>query len=202
MTELDVSRETTVRLAAFTQIFAKWAKAVNLVSSSTLDDLETRHIGDSLQIAKFAPESARIWVDIGTGGGFPGLIVAASQVESHPERQFLLVESDQRKATFLREAARVMGISVKVITARIESLSSLRADVVSARALAPLELLCGYAGRHLAPGGVALFMKGEGYAKEVATARQAGWEFDAEYKASITQPGSVIIIMQNIRRDV
>jgi 16S rRNA (guanine527-N7)-methyltransferase len=202
MMQESVSRETAARFAVFAQIFAKWAKAVNLVAASTLDELETRHIADSLQIARFAPDDARNWVDFGTGGGFPGLIIAASQVETHPDRTFILVESDQRKCTFLREAARAMGITVKVITARIEDLSSLRADVISARALAPLELLCDYAHRHLAPQGVALFMKGEGYAKEVAMAKQAGWTFDLDYKASMTHTGSVIIVLRNIARDV
>ena len=201
MTESDVSRETAARLAAFSQIFARWASAVNLVAASTRGDLDTRHIADSLQIAQFAPESARSWVDFGTGGGFPGLIIAALQADTHPNRTFTLIESDQRKCTFLREAARAMAIHVKVVTARIEDLPSLQADVISARALAPLELLCDYAQRHLAPQGIALFMKGEGYAKEVAIAKQAGWTFDLQYKASVTHPGSVIIIMQNIARD-
>jgi 16S rRNA (guanine527-N7)-methyltransferase len=198
----NVSRETEARLAAFSQIFRKWAKAVNLVAASTIDDMETRHITDSIQIAQFAPDSAKTWADFGTGGGFPGLIVAALQAETHPDRRFTLIESDQRKCTFLREAARAMDITVNVVTARIEELPPLKSDVISARALAPLERLCDYAHRHLAAQGTALFMKGEGYAKEVMMAKQAGWTFDLEYKASVTQPGSVIVILQNIGRDV
>jgi 16S rRNA (guanine527-N7)-methyltransferase len=197
----DVSRETEARLAAFSQIFHKWAKAVNLVAASTIDELQTRHILDSLQIARFAPDSAKTWSDFGTGGGFPGLIIAALQADTHPDRTFTLIESDQRKCTFLREAARVMGITVNVVTARIEQLAPLKSDVISARALAPLEQLCDYAHRHLAPMGTALFMKGEGYAKEVIMAKQAGWTFDLDYKPSATQPGSVIVILQNIARD-
>jgi 16S rRNA (guanine527-N7)-methyltransferase len=197
----NVSRETTERLARFTTIFRKWAKAVNLVAQSTIDDMESRHIADSMQIAKFAPEPARLWADLGTGGGFPGLIVAALQADTHPERQFTLIESDQRKSTFLREAARAMHLNVKVVTARIEDLPPMNADILSARALAPLETLCAYAEQHLAPGGLALFMKGEGYAKEVLAAKHAGWAFDVEYKASETQQGSVIVLMKNITRD-
>jgi 16S rRNA (guanine527-N7)-methyltransferase len=198
----NVSRETEARLATFSQIFRKWAKAVNLVAASTIDEMEERHIADSLQIGHFAPEEANRWVDFGTGGGFPGLIVAALQADTHPNRKFTLVESDQRKCTFLREAARAMGISVNVVTARIENLAPLNADIISARALAPLEQLCAYAQRHLAPQGTALFMKGEGYAKEVAQAKHAGWTFDLEYKASRTQTGSVIVILRNIGQDV
>jgi 16S rRNA (guanine527-N7)-methyltransferase len=194
----DVSRETADRLAAFTEIFRKWAKAVNLVGSSTIADLEIRHIADSLQIAKFAPDSGRLWVDLGSGGGFPGLIIAALQAETHPNRTFTLIESDQRKCTFLRQAARAMKLQVNVVTARIEMLPALGASIISARALAPLEVLCGYAHRHLAPDGLALFMKGEGYAKEILAAKSAGWAFDAEYKASETQQGSVIVVMRNI----
>jgi 16S rRNA (guanine527-N7)-methyltransferase len=198
----DVSRETVERLRIFSEVFRKWAKAVNLVAASTIDDLESRHIVDSLQIAKYAPEDATYWTDLGTGGGFPGLIVAAAQVESYPQRRFTLVESDQRKATFLREAARAMSLSVNVVTARIEHLAQQNADILSARALAPLEVLCEYAKTHLAPHGMAIFMKGGNYAKEVIMAKQAGWTFDLEYKASTTQAGSVIILMKNIVRDV
>lgn len=194
----DVSRETADRLMAFAEIFRKWAKAVNLVGASTIDDLETRHIADSLQIAKFAPNSARTWVDFGSGGGFPGLMVAALQAETHPDRKFTLIESDQRKSTFLRQAAQAMQLKVNVVTARIETLPGLGADIISARALAPLEVLCAYAHRHLAPDGLALFMKGAGYANEISMAKQAGWTFDVEYKASETQQGSVIVVMRNI----
>jgi 16S rRNA (guanine527-N7)-methyltransferase len=202
MTTAHVSRETEARLAAFAEIFRKWSRAVNLVSQASVDDLEGRHIADSLQIAQHAPDSAKTWVDLGSGGGFPGLIVAAVQAETHPDRKFTLVESDQRKCTFLREAARAMGITVNVVTARIEQLPPLRADIISARALAPLEQLCDHAHRHLAPQGTALFMKGEGYAKEVMMAKQAGWTFDFQYKASMTQEGSVIIVLTNVARDV
>ena len=197
----DVSRETAQRLVAFTVIFHKWAKAVNLVGQSTIEDMETRHIADSLQIAEFAPDTALTWADFGTGGGFPGLIIAALQAETHPQRTFTLIESDQRKCTFLREAARAMSLDIQVVTARVESLPPLKSDVISARALAPLEILCGYARKHLRPDGVAIFMKGEGYANEVALAKQAGWTFDAEYKASATHAGSVIIVMKNIVRN-
>jgi 16S rRNA (guanine527-N7)-methyltransferase len=198
----NVSRETEDRLRIFAEIFRKWASAVNLASASTIADLETRHIADSLQIAQYAPNSAKTWVDLGTGGGFPGLIVAAAQVEAFPDRKFTLVESDQRKATFLREAARAMAISVNVVTARIEHIARQNADILSARAVAPLDLLCEYAQRHLAPQGLAMFMKGANYAAEVMMAKQAGWAFDVDYKASITQAGSVIILMKNIVRDV
>jgi len=196
----NVSRETETRLAAFSLIFNKWSRAVNLVAASTIGDLETRHIADSLQIAKFAPDEGNLWVDFGTGGGFPGLIVAALQADTHPQRKFVLVESDQRKSTFLREAARVMQLDIRVVTARIEHLGPLKADIISARALAPLEQLCDYTHRHLAPTGTAVFLKGEGYAKELATAKQAGWEFDFDYKGSVTLAGSVIVILRNLRR--
>lgn len=200
MMDHNVSRETETRLTAFTEIFNKWARAVNLVSASTINDLETRHISDSLQIAQFAPDIGNLWVDFGTGGGFPGLIVAALQADTHPERKFVLVESDQRKGTFLREAARVMKIDVRVVTSRIEHLAPLKADIISARALAPLEQLCDYTHRHLASSGTAVFLKGEGYAKEVATAKHAGWTFDLDYKGSVTLAGSVIVILRNLKR--
>jgi 16S rRNA (guanine527-N7)-methyltransferase len=195
-----VSRETKERLEVFSGVFNRWARAVNLVSASTINDLETRHIADSLQIAQFAPDIGNLWVDFGTGGGFPGLIVAALQADTHPDRKFILVESDQRKGTFLREAARAMKLDVRVITSRIEHMPPLKADIISARALAPLEQLCDYTYRHLAPSGTAVFLKGEGYAKEVATAKQAGWTFEFDYKGSVTLAGSVIVVMRNLSR--
>ena len=200
MNHANVSRETSERLDIFCNLFRKWARTINLVAPSTLDRLEDRHIADSLQIAALAPETAMHWADLGTGGGFPGLIVAACQAESHPDRTFTLVESDHRKSAFLRQVSAAMSLNVCVITSRIENLVPLNAAIVSARALAPLSELCAYAERHLGACGKALFLKGENNASEITDARQMGWQFDLEVIKSVTNEGSVILSLCNIHK--
>jgi 16S rRNA (guanine527-N7)-methyltransferase len=197
---MSVSREAEARLTIFSTLFERWNRSINLVSHASLPLLRARHIDDSVQIARFVTETTRKWVDLGSGGGFPGLIVAAVIAESRPECRVILVESDQRKATFLREAARQMDVSVVVETVRIETLPPQDADVLSARALAELPTLCGYANRHLNKDGVALFFKGAKYESEVVKARGAGWEFTMDIHNSESDPSGVILGLKDIHR--
>jgi 16S rRNA (guanine527-N7)-methyltransferase len=195
----DVSRETTDRLDALVQMVMRWNRSLNLVASGTLTDLRRRHIDDSTQIVRYiGPETTR-WVDLGSGGGFPGLVVAAILHETRPDCRVVLVESDKRKAVFLHEAARKMGVEADVLVDRIESVPPLAAQTVSARALAPLSALCSLARRHLQPGGTALFMKGARYTGELDDARAAGWRFDLVIHPSTTDPAAAILEMRNIR---
>lgn len=180
------------RLRALVAAVERWNPAVNLVSRATLPQAWTRHILDSLQLLDLAPPGVRHWVDLGSGGGFPGLVVAAAALESHPGLAVTLVEADQRKATFLRETARTLGLMARVEAARIEALPPLNADVVSARALAPLPQLWTYAERHLAPDGVGLFLKGEGHGSEVAEA-QARFALHVEVLPSKVGASGVIL---------
>lgn len=189
---------TLGRLHDLEQLVVKWNRTVNLVSSATIPNLRDRHIADSGQLVAHMPPGARHWADLGTGGGFPGLVVAVILAGTHPEMVVTLIESDQRKAAFLREAARVLGISVTVIAERIESCAPQRADVVSARALAPLPVLLGYAVRHLAPGGTALFLKGAGVDVELVAARRH-WTFDCEILQSQTNPDGCVLKLQGLR---
>jgi len=185
-----VSRETSARLQVFADELVRWQRALNLVSPATLPDLWTRHIDDSLQVAELAPE-ARIWLDFGSGGGLPGLIVAAID----PERKVDLVESDSRKAAFLRSTARRMGLErVTIHATRIEKLPPLAAkpDIVSARALAPLTRLLAYAQPFLLDGAVALFPKGRNAAEELTQAREC-WNFEADIEQSRTDPDARIL---------
>jgi 16S rRNA (guanine527-N7)-methyltransferase len=197
---MSVSREAEARLTIFSTLFERWNRSINLVSHASLPLLRARHIDDSVQIARFVTETTRKWVDLGSGGGFPGLIVAAVIAESRPECRVILVESDQRKATFLREAARQMDVSVVVETVRIETLPPQDADVLSARALAELPELCRYASRHLNNDGVALFFKGAKYESEVVKARGAGWEFTMDIHNSVSDPSGVILGLKDIHR--
>ena len=197
--EFDVSRETLHRLTRYGELLTKWNPAINLVAKSTLPALWTRHFADSAQLLDIARVSHGTWVDLGSGGGFPGMIVSILAAEKNPDLRVVCVESDQRKATFLRTVARETGIDMGVISERIETLAPLNADVVSARALAPLPELIGYAARHLAPEGIALFLKGTGQAKEIEQAL-ASWTFRLDTIPSRTDPQSTVLKLRSIRR--
>jgi 16S rRNA (guanine527-N7)-methyltransferase len=188
---------TEQRLVALADLVVKWNKAVNLVSVATVPDLRERHIADSAQLVDYMPQGAASWVDLGTGGGFPGLVVGIILAEEHPDVRVTLIEADQRKSAFLREAARTLAISVSVIAERIETCAPQKADVVSARALAPLRLLFSYASRHLAPGGTGLFLKGAGVAAELDEAR-ADWTFRADLLQSVTNPDGCVLKVQEL----
>jgi 16S rRNA (guanine527-N7)-methyltransferase len=193
-----VSRETMDRLERYAAVLEKWQGAINLVSPATLPTLWHRHMLDSAQLMDLAPNRAETWLDLGSGGGFPGLVCAAIAPETQPDLRFSLVESDLRKGAFLREAARAMGVAVSVFTRRVEDLPPTRADVVSARALAPLSSLCRHASRHLAPGGVCLFLKGARAGAELETARE-DWQVDVTKTASVTDAEAVILKLENLR---
>ncbi|SIT88119.1 16S rRNA m(7)G-527 methyltransferase [Yoonia rosea] len=194
---VDVSRETILDLEAFAALTAKWTAKINLIARGTVDSIWDRHIVDSVQLYKFAPKSFEKWVDIGSGGGFPGIVMAIVAKEKHPQAQFVLIESDQRKATFLRTAARELNLPVQVIAERIETAPVQNADVVSARALTALSGLLSLTQRHLNQDGLALFHKGRQSGQEVADA-QKSWSFDLEENASITDPDARILAIRRI----
>lgn len=194
---LCVSRETLERLELLMALLGKWNPAINLVSKTTLPDAWDRHILDSAQIYGLAPSAIAHWADLGSGGGFPGLVIAALAAELDPHRKVTLVEVDQRKSTFLREASRQMDVAVAVITERIEKVAPLDADVLSARALAALPDLCGFCQRHLKPGGLALFPKGASYRYELDAARQT-WRYDVTVHPSDTDSSAVVLEMKAI----
>lgn len=194
---VDVSRETMGDLELFAALTAKWTAKINLIARSTVDQIWERHILDSVQLYKFAPKTYAKWVDIGSGGGFPGIVMAILAKEMHPESQFILIESDQRKAAFLRTAARELALPVRVIADRIEEAPEQNADVVSARALTALSGLLPLSQRHLKSEGLALFHKGRQSAQEVAEAQKT-WSFDLEDYPSITDPDARILAIRRI----
>jgi len=196
--DLNVSRETLKRLEIFEQVILKWNPKINLVSKSSLPLLWTRHIADSVQVFR-CTDIPDHWVDIGSGGGFPGLIIAILAADEAPETKITLIESDQRKSAFLRTAARECGARVSVISKRIEQAEPQNAGVLSARALADLSLLLEFAERHLAAGGTALFPKGESWKKEVDNAQER-WRFDAEPVRSLTEQEAVILKIRGVAR--
>lgn len=198
MAPLDVSRETLARLDLFAALLEKWNPRINLVSRNSLADLWTRHIADSVQVFRCVTPQGH-WVDLGSGGGFPGIIIAILAQEAVPDLRVTLIESDQRKSAFLRTAARETGAKCQVISRRIEAVEPQQADILSARALADLDTLLGFAERHLKPGGVALFPKGVTWEKECAAARQR-WNFQAQPITSRTDPDAVILRIEGVSR--
>ena len=197
---LDVSRETWGRLDRYESLLRKWTPAINLVSRSTLDEIWTRHFVDSAQLLLCAPDTARHWTDLGAGGGFPGLVIAILAQELRPDLSVTLVESDLRKCTFLREVARQTETPVTVLAERAERLPPLHADIVSARALAPLRALVRLAERHLAPGGTALFLKGLNHEAELSDALET-FRFTFQKRASQTDPQAVILSIGDLARE-
>jgi 16S rRNA (guanine527-N7)-methyltransferase len=169
---LSVSRETFDRLDAFCLLVKKWNPAINLVSRPDLANLWQRHLLDSAQLFCFVPPEARTLVDLGSGGGFPGIVMGILAKEIRPDLSITLVESDRRKSVFLSEATRLLSLNVKILPERIDEIPPQHADVVSARALAPLTALCGFAFRHMRQTGTAIFPKGRAAVQEIADAEE------------------------------
>lgn len=197
--QADVSRETFERLQIYAGLLEKWTARINLVAKSTLPDLWSRHMLDSMQVFDLGPSAASHWADLGSGGGFPGAVVAIVAAEKRPNLRVTLVESDQRKATFLRAVARQTGAAFDVIADRIELVPPLGVDVVSARALAPLSQLLEHAHRHLSKGGVAIFPKGATAKKELAVALES-WRFRCDTYPSQTDEEAVVLKIGDIER--
>ena len=195
----DVSRETIDRLACHGALLTKWNPCINLVSAASLADYWSRHVLDSMQLFSLRPAQARVWVDIGTGGGFPGLVVAILAAEQEPEMRVTLVESDHRKAAFLSQAIRATGVTAQVIAARAEDIPRRDADVISARAVAPLDRLLKLVERHLATGGRALLPKGAAVEDELRLALEY-WRFDLHKIASVTNPEAAILSIGDLSR--
>jgi 16S rRNA (guanine527-N7)-methyltransferase len=196
--ETGVSRETLDRLTVYAELLQRWNKAVNLVGRGTLPDLWRRHMLDSAQLLDLLPpappDRPRRLVDLGSGAGFPGLVLAVLGAgEVH------LVEADARKAAFLREAARVTGTEVAFHVKRAETLPALQADVVTARAFAPLADLLGTAAPLMRPDGVGLFPKGKGVEGELTVARKA-WNMTVERVPSRTDTAATILRVEALVR--
>lgn len=193
---IAVSHETKARLDRFADLLKHWQKSINLVSPTTLPQLWTRHIADSLQLLALAPE-AKIWVDLGAGGGFPGMVIACALAE-RPGAMVHLVESNQKKAAFLREAIRVTEAPAEVHAMRIEDFMARfagPADVVSARALAPLAKLFAEAYPLLKKGAKGLFPKGQDVDAELTEASKC-WKIKYRLRPSLTSTDGHIVLVE------
>lgn len=193
-----VSRETMERLDRFAELFFKWQRVVQLVAPSTLNTLWTRHIADSLQLLPDLRDAREI-VDVGSGGGFPGLVLSMAA----PDKKFHLIESDSRKASFLREAARVSESSAEVHAERVESVAKRIATgihTVTARAFAPLPKLLELTEDFLHSGAKGVFLKSQDIDAELTTAAKS-WNVNYRLKSSLTDPrGRILLIDKADRR--
>jgi 16S rRNA (guanine527-N7)-methyltransferase len=195
----DVSRETWVRLETLITLLVKWQKTINLVAVKSLDEVWMRHVADGLQILDAAPKSALIFVDLGSGGGFPGLVLAAALAE-RPGAKIHLIESDQRKCAFLRESVRAMGVPATVHNARIEdALASWTegGDIVTARALAPMKKLLELAHPLLKAGTVGIFPKGQDVESELTEATKC-WSFSIQLVPSRTESAARLAVVSGV----
>lgn len=196
---INVSRETIDRLRAYESLVRKWNPTVNLVARSTLGDLWGRHIEDSAQLFRYFDSSDGKIADLGSGGGFPGVVLAVLAVERSQKSRFDLVESDGRKAAFLATVVRELSLSAMVHNIRAEFLPDHVYDVVTSRALASLDQLTGLASNLLKPGGKAVFPKGRNHAQEQQQALE-NWRFSVQKHDSLTAHDAVVFVIKDITR--
>jgi 16S rRNA (guanine527-N7)-methyltransferase len=189
-----VSRETLARLEAYAELLRRWSARINLVGRDTLDDLWRRHILDSAQLVEFIPPQTRGLVDLGSGAGLPGLVLAILGIPGVE-----LIEADSRKGAFLREAARVTETAIRLHPARIETVAPHPVAIVTARACAPLDRLLPLAQRFLGPDSRCLFLKGERVAEELTAARQ-DWTMSASLHPSRSDSRGVILCLEQAAR--
>ena len=197
---VPVSRETLDRLDRFVATLLAWQQRINLIAPATIPEMWTRHVADSLQLLSLAPK-ARVWLDLGAGGGFPGLVIACALAKT-PGAQVHLVESNGKKAAFLREAVRVTGAPAIVHQARIEQMETKLdqpIEVVTARALAPLSDLLGLAEPWLKTGAQALLLKGQDVVAELTEASKY-WSIKAVLVPSKTDVNARIVKVDHAER--
>jgi 16S rRNA (guanine527-N7)-methyltransferase len=190
----EVPRETLLALERLSSLLIRWNRTVNLISPGDESQLWDRHIADSLQLVPLVDPFPDRAIDLGSGGGFPGLILALATGVP-----FDLIEADQRKAAFLREAIRITGAPARVHAVRIESADVVSAPLITARALAPLPKLLDLAAPLLVPGGHCLFLKGANVQAELTHAA-AQWHMQVERLPSRTAPGACILRVSNLSR--
>ena len=190
----DVSRETLDCLILFADLLENWQKSLNLVGAETMKDFWRRHILDSAQLIPYVENTDRVVTDLGTGAGFPGLVLSIIL-----NKKVGLVESSGKKISFLKEAARITGAPVSIHHGRIESLVLPKSDIIVSRALAPLDKLLSLSFPHLGPDGTCLFLKGRRFDEELTVAEKK-WKMRIQSFSSITDSGGKIILIEDIRR--
>jgi len=192
--EVGIDAAALDRLRAYADLLTTWQRRINLVGARTLEDLWRRHMLDSAQLFPLLPAGTQSLLDLGSGAGFPGLVLAILGVPN-----VHLVESDARKCAFLQEAARLTGTSVAIHRRRIEAIEPFPVDVITARACAPLSKLLGFVEPFLSPSTICVFPKGR-KADEELTDSQKNWMIETTRIPSLSDPGARILILEDIRR--
>ena len=192
-----VSRETFQKISAYLELLSQWRERINLIGPGEGRHLWRRHVLDSLQLLQYISSEDKSVADLGSGAGFPGLILACALAQ-RPGASVTLVEKSPRKSEFLRAAGKELGLPVRVLTIRLEDAPGTLFDVVTARALAPLPKLLGFAASWLKPSGKALLMKGKDTAAELAEAQEA-WTFDLSTLDSLSSPEGRVLKVSSLR---
>jgi 16S rRNA (guanine527-N7)-methyltransferase len=194
LSSLGVSRETSAMLDAYVDLLSKWQRSINLVSPKSMEDLWRRHILDCGQLVGLAPRYARNWVDLGAGAGLPGLVVAILLKESGDHSRVTLIEANGKKAAFLKEAIRLTGVRAQVIQGRIEDAvnSGIPCDIVTARALAPMQELLRLSSTLFMNGAQGYFLKGQDVEAELTDSAKS-WKMQVQLLRSLSDPNGRIV---------
>jgi 16S rRNA (guanine527-N7)-methyltransferase len=190
----SVSRETLEKLSVFVEMLVDWNPKINLVSATSLKDVWHRHVYDSAQLFRLIPKSSKIVLDLGSGAGFPGMVLALMGVPG-----IHLVESRKKKVQFLQAVAQATDVNVEVFHSRIESLTNIKVDVIIARALAPLDRLLRYAEKLGGGDTIQLYLKGRSFEEELTAARKS-WNMNVDLHKSQTDSQCSIIRIQGFSR--
>lgn len=196
---LNVSRETLEKLKAYVDLLVKWQAKINLVSKHSLSDVWRRHILDSIQLMTLVPDETRTIADIGAGAGLPGIPLSLALGGKGRNSHVHLIESDTRKCAFMREAIRVTGTNATVHNLRVEDYRGPKAEVITARALAPLDVLLTLAKPIAAPKSVCLFLKGKSANDELISARES-WHMNVNQTTSLSEPDGKVLIINEFWR--
>ena len=191
----SVSRETLVRLKTYAALLEEWNSRHNLISKSSMKDLWRRHFWDAAQLAGLVPAGKTTLVDLGSGAGFPGLVLAIMR----PELRVTLIEATGKKCRFLEAVASALQLKTRVLNERVEDTPQVRFDVITARACAPLPLLLSYAQRFWGEGSRALFHKGQNLASELTEAHKS-WRIKIEQHSSRSDPSGIILEIRELQR--
>jgi 16S rRNA (guanine527-N7)-methyltransferase len=192
VSQLNVSRETLDLFLLYAEILAKWQAKINLISGNTIDNVWIRHFLDSAQLYDFVPSGAKTLLDIGSGAGFPGVVLAVMGVKN-----ITLVEADSRKCMFLGEVLRQTGKHANIVNCRIEEFDGGYFDIITARALAPMDKLLSYIKPHFGPSTKGIFLKGEQVDRELTKAKKH-WKLEYKTVPSITNNKGSIIMLEKI----
>lgn len=196
-----VSRETIEKLKAFVGILREWNSKMNLVSKNSLEDVWQRHILDSLQLVEYLPSNLRHLVDIGSGAGFPGIVLAIVMAEKFPDAKITLVESITKKTVYLNDVCQKLALkNVQIINNRVENIVFKDVDVITARAVAALDVLCGYAYKIFGSKGLMLFLKGKTYEQEHELAGK-NWHYAMKLYPNRYSDDGVVMELRDLRKN-